>query len=42
MLKSGDNALNFTLYTVDGQPVALNDAWRDGRNALLILLRHLG
>lgn len=41
-LKPGDIALDFTLHTVDGQPVSLSDALRGGHNVLLVLLRHLG
>ncbi len=42
MLKPGDVAPDFTLRTVDGQSVSLGDVLRDGRNALLVFLRHLG
>lgn len=42
MLKLGDTAPNFTLNTVDGRPVSLGDALGDGRNVLLVFLRHLG
>ena len=41
-LKPGDIAPDFTLHTVDGQPVSLSDALRGGHNVLLVLLRHLG
>ena len=42
MLKPGDVAPNFTLSTVDGQPISLTDAIQGGRNVLLVFLRHLG
>lgn len=42
MLREGSIAPDFTLNTVDGQPVSLNDTLRSGRNALLVFLRHLG
>ena len=42
MLKPGDVAPDFTLRTVDGQFVSLSETLRDGRNALLVFLRHLG
>jgi peroxiredoxin len=41
-MKSGDIAPDFTLYTVDDQPVSLSKILHDGRNALLVFLRHLG
>jgi len=40
MVKVGDVAPNFTLTTVDGQPVSLSD--HRGCNVLLVFLRHLG
>ena len=42
MLKSGDPAPEFSLPTVDGQPVSLSDALRQGHHVLLVFLRHLG
>jgi len=39
-LKRGDRAPDFTLITLEGQPVALSD-YR-GRPVLLVFLRHLG
>ena len=39
-LKPGDLAPNFTLNTLDGQPLALSD-YR-GQPVLLVFLRHLG
>ncbi|MGB5932413.1 MAG: hypothetical protein WBH57_05040 [Anaerolineae bacterium] len=41
MLKPSDIAPDFTLDTVDGEPIALSDTLRSGRNALLVFLRHL-
>ena len=41
-LKPGDIAPDFTLHTVDGQTVSLNDVLGSGRNVLLVFLRHLG
>ena len=42
MLKSGDPAPDFSLRTVDGQPMSLSDVLREGHNVLLVFLRHLG
>ena len=42
VLKPDDVAPDFTLHTVDGQPVSLSDTLQGGRNALLVFLRHLG
>jgi peroxiredoxin len=42
MLREGSLAPDFTLHTVDGQPVSLSDALQGGRNVLLVFLRHLG
>ena len=42
MLKAGDPALDFTLHTVDGQPVSLSNTLHGGCNVLLVFLRHLG
>ncbi len=42
MLKRGDSASDFSLPTVDGQPVSLGDILRQGHNVLLVFLRHLG
>ena len=39
-LKVGDRAPNFSLTTIAGQSVALND-YR-GQSVLLVFLRHLG
>jgi peroxiredoxin len=42
-LQVGDRAPDLTLATPDGQPVCLAEAaWRSGRTALLVFLRHLG
>ena len=41
-MKSGDPAPAFTLQTVDGQSVSLDEALREGHNVLLVFLRHLG
>ena len=41
-VQAGQPAPNVTLTTLDGQPVPLAQAWRAGRPALLIFLRHLG
>ena len=42
MLKSGDPAPDFSLSAMDGQPVSLNNVLYEGRNVLLVFLRHLG
>jgi peroxiredoxin len=42
LLKPGDIAPDFTLQTVDGDPVSVSDTLRGGRNVLLVFLRHLG
>jgi len=42
MLKPGDVAPDFTLPTVDGLPLSLNETLRSGRQVLLVSLRHLG
>ena len=41
-LKKGDAAPDFTLPTVDSQPVSLTETLRGGHKVLLIFLRHLG
>jgi peroxiredoxin len=38
----GDPAPTFTLPTLDGGLIALEDALRDGRFLLLVFLRHPG
>lgn len=42
MVQVGDPAPDSHLQTTDGQIVSLAEAWRSGRQALLIFLRHLG
>ena len=42
MLKSGQKAPSLILKTVEGQDIALADTWREGRNIVLVFLRHLG
>jgi len=42
MPKRDDPAPDFSLPTVDGQRVSLRDALHEGRNVLLVFLRHLG
>jgi len=42
MLKVGNNAPNFNLFTVDGSTVSLHETLRSGRHVLLVFLRHLG
>ena len=41
-LITGDAAPDFTLLTVDGQPVSLSGTLQVRRNVLLVFLRHLG
>jgi len=40
--KPGDAAPNFTLRTMAGQTLSLRANQQDGRNTLLIFLRHMG
>lgn len=42
LLKPGDTAPNFNLRTIAGQTLSLRGDQQDGRNTLLIFLRHLG
>lgn len=42
MLRIGDEAPDIMLTAIDGQQVSLAGAWRRGRTALLVFLRHLG
>ncbi len=42
MFGTGNVAPDFTLHTADGQPVSLSETLHNGRNVLLIFLRHLG
>ena len=39
--KVGQKAPNVELYTLAGEPVALESLWGNGRFALLLFLRHL-
>jgi peroxiredoxin len=41
-LQTGDPAPNFTLHTVDGNPVTLSDSLSSKSKVLLVFLRHLG
>jgi len=41
-LKSGQPAPNFTLQTVEGEQVTLNEVLKSGNHVLLVFLRHLG
>lgn len=41
-LKKGDTAPNIALRTVEGEMLSLHNNLQDGRNTLLIFLRHLG
>lgn len=41
-LKLNTPAPNFTLQTVDGEQVALNEVLKNGNHVLLVFLRHLG
>jgi peroxiredoxin len=40
-IKVGQVAPTAILESVNGETVSLADAWRDGRQTLLIYLRHL-
>jgi peroxiredoxin len=42
MLEVSDQAIDFVLDSVDGLPVSLSDVLSQGRNVLLVFLRHLG
>ncbi len=42
MVSVGDKAPDVMLATLEGQPLALADMWRGGRNVVLVFLRHLG
>ena len=39
---AGDPAQDFTLQNVDGNMISLADQLQDGKNVLLVFLRHLG
>jgi peroxiredoxin len=41
-LQTGDAAPDFTLPTVDGQPISLSSTLRGRSKVLLVFLRHLG
>lgn len=41
-LEPGATAPNFTLRTVEGQPLSLRNSQQNKPNTLLIFLRHLG
>ena len=41
-LQTGDSAPDFTLHTVDEQPISLSGTLNSGRKVLLVFLRHLG
>jgi len=41
-MKAGDKAPNITLRTVEGEMLSLRGDSQNGRNTLLIFLRHLG
>jgi peroxiredoxin len=41
-LMAGDAAQDFTLQNVDGNMISLADQLQDGKNILLVFLRHLG
>jgi len=42
MLEEGMTAPDFTLDQVEGKPITLSEVTGQGRNVLLIFLRHLG
>jgi hypothetical protein len=42
VLEPGSRAPDGEVRTLDGDVVRLGDAWREGRTALLVFLRHLG
>jgi peroxiredoxin len=42
MLEPGDIAPDFTLPSVEAQPVSLSGTLRRGRKVLLVFLRYLG
>jgi peroxiredoxin len=42
MLELGDDAIDFALDSAEGLPVSLSDVLSQGRNVLLVFLRHLG
>ena len=41
-LKSNTIAPNFTLSSVDGEQITLNEVLKNGDHVLLVFLRHLG
>lgn len=40
-LRPGQPAPDLTIYTLEGESVSLGSTWGNGRDALLIFLRHL-
>lgn len=42
MLKTNNPAPDFTLHTVEGEPIRMSDVLNSGENVLLVFLRHLG
>ena len=42
MLEEGELAPDFTLSTIHGEPVSLQEILDDEQHVLLIFLRHLG
>ncbi len=40
-LRVGQAAPDVPLVTIDGEPIALSQAWKSGEHALIIFLRHL-
>ncbi len=42
MLKLNAPAPDFTLQTVEGEPITLSQMLKDGNAVLLVFLRHLG
>jgi peroxiredoxin len=41
-LQIGDIAPDFTLFSVEGQPISLSDILYNRTNVLVVFLRHLG
>jgi len=41
-LKTNSPAPNFSLTTVEGEQIALNEVLKNGQHVLLVFLRHLG
>ena len=42
MLKPGDKAPDVVLENLEGQTMTLSAYWQQGKNVLLVFLRHLG